>query len=159
MSLMPFGWDPWSELNQLSQTVDRLFGTVSGSEGRSNGSRPAYLPVNVTETDNGYAIEAPVAGFKPEEIDVTFHDGLLSIKAEHKQEQTSEQGRTLRREFLWADCIRQLNLPGEVDPEKIEATVHDGLLKVSVPKTAKAQPRRVPIGGSQADAQLTGNTG
>lgn len=153
MSLMPFGWDPWSDLNHLNQTMDRLF----GSGGRS-GSRQMYLPINVAESETGYTIEAPVAGFKPEEIDVTFQDGLLNITAEHKQEQSSEQGQTLRREFLWGNSVRQVNLPGEIDPDKIEATVQDGLLRVTVPKTAKAQPHRVPIGGSQTSAQLTGGT-
>lgn len=157
MSLMPFGWDPWSDLNHLDQTMDRLFGSVLGSGGR-NGSRRMYLPINVAESDTGYTIEAPVAGFKPQEIDVTFQDGLLNITAEHKQEQAAAEGQILRREFLWGDSVRQVNLPGEVDPDKIEATVEDGVLRVKVPKTAKAQPHRVPIGGSQKSAQLTGGT-
>lgn len=156
MSLMPFGLDLWSDLNQLSRTMDRVFGTGLGSGGVTDGSRRLYLPINVTESDTGYAIEAPVAGFKPEEIDVTFQDGLLSIKAEHKEEPSSQEGQTLRQEFLWSDSIRQVNLPGEIDPEKIQATVQDGLLRVSVPKSVKVQPRRIPIGGVQAGAQLTG---
>ncbi|MBO0694097.1 MAG: Hsp20/alpha crystallin family protein [Acidimicrobiaceae bacterium] len=156
MSLMPFGWDPWSDLNHLSQTMDRLFGSVSGSGGQGGGSRTMYLPINLMESDTGYTLEAPVAGFKPEEVDVTFQDGLLSIKAEHKEEASTNQGQALRREFLWADSVRQINLPGEIDAEKIEATVRDGLLRVTVPKASSAQPRRIPIGGGQARAELTG---
>lgn len=139
------------------QTMDCLLGSRFGSGESGDGSRRMYLPINLTESETGYAIEAPVAGFKPEEIDVTFQDGLLSIKAEHKQEQPSEQGQTLRREFVWGDSVRQVSLPGEVHSEKTEASEH-GLLRVSVPKPAKAQPRRVPIGGRGATPRLSTTT-
>lgn len=163
MALLPSGWDPWSELSGLHQTMDRLFGNQFGPE-RDAGDRQlrrmsVYVPVNVTEGDAGYEVQAPLPGFTPAEIDVTFSEGVLTIKAEHKQDQHGTEGQALRREFLLgADSVRQLTLSGEIDPEKIEARVENGLLTVSVPKAARAQARRIPVGGTSTNSQLTGSS-
>lgn len=162
MALLPPRWDPWADVSGLHQTMDRMFnnffGPVADQGQRGSGRVSLYMPTNVTETDSGYEIQAPVPGFAPEEIDVTFQDGLLTIRAEHKQEEQSRQGQTLRREFLRADSIRQLDLSGEIDPDHIQASVENGLLTVTVPKTPRVQPRRIPIGSSGTKAQLTSSS-
>jgi HSP20 family protein len=162
MALLPSAWDPWSELSSLHQSMDRVFNTIFGpfsEQGQEGSGRVSvYMPANVTETDASYHIQAPVPGFSPEEIDVTFVEGLLTMKAQHRQAQQAQQGQILRREFLWADMVRQLSLPGEVDPDKIEARVENGLLTVTVPKTPRAQPRRIPIGSQGTRAELAGST-
>jgi HSP20 family protein len=137
--------------------MDRIFGDVFGAHGgQGEDDRPrglrVYMPVNLRETSDSYEVEAPVPGFGPEDIDVTFSDGLLTIKAE-RQEQRDEQGQYLRREFLRASSSRQLALSGEIDPEKIQADVENGLLTVRVPKAAVAQPRRIPISSSRGDTK------
>jgi HSP20 family protein len=161
MAMLPGRWDPWSDLASLHNTMDRLFGNVFGApveQGEQGRRTMLSMPVNVAETDTGYEVQAPVPGFRPDEIEVTFADGLLTIKAEHRQEQQSQQGQTLRREFLWADSVRQLGLSGEIDPDKIEASVEHGMLTVRVPKAASAQPRRIPIAATGGKAQLTGSS-
>lgn len=156
MAMSP--WDPWGELAGLHSTMDRIFGDVFGTRGSqgaddSRSGLRVYMPVNLRETSDSYEVEAPVAGFGPEDIDVTFSDGLLTIKAEKKLEQQDEQGQYLRREFLRASSGRQLALSGEIDPEKIEAHVENGLLTVRVPKAAVAQPRRIPVSSTGGGAK------
>jgi HSP20 family protein len=152
MALLP-GLDPFAELNSIHRTMDRLFNSALGSEQGTTGSgRPSmYIPVNVRESESSYEVEAPIPGLRPEDVSVTFADGVLTIRAEHKEEQRTEQGQTLRREFFRGDSIRQLGLSGEIDPERIEATIENGILTVLVPKAAKAQPRRIPIGAKGSD--------
>lgn len=155
MAMSP--WDPWGELAGLHSTMDRIFGDVFGARGgqgenESGRGLRVYMPVNLKETGDSYEVEAPVAGFAPEDIDVTFTDGLLTIRAE-KKEQREERGQYLRREFLRASSVRQLALSGEIDPEKIEADVEHGLLTVRVPKAAVAQPKRIPVGSSGGTAK------
>ena len=160
MALLPSRWDPFTDLVGLHSTMDRVFNDVFGpvAEGdQASGRRSLYMPVNVQETDTSYEVQAPVPGFTPEEVDVTFADGVLTMKAEHKQEREDQSGQTLRREFAWADSVRQLGLSGEIDPDRIEASIESGLLRVTVPKLAKAQPRRIPIGGRTAKAELAGS--
>lgn len=98
--------DSWSNLSQLKPDHGRVARVGTRLRGACR-----RLVVDVPadqreEGKTGYAIEAPVAGFKPQEIDITFQDGLLSIKAKHK-EARSEQGKALRQEFTWRDgCVR-----------------------------------------------------
>lgn len=164
MSVMYPRWDPWAELAGLHTTMDRVFGSVFGGTGRQEGEGERgrltlALPVNVTEHDSGYELQAPVPGHGPEDIEVTFAEGALTIRV-HSADQQAPQGTQLRREFFLADSVRQLSLAGEIDPEKIEAEVQNGLLSVRVPKAPAAQPRRIQIGsGAATGARLVGSSG
>ncbi len=164
MSMMLTGWDPWGELQSLHSTMDRIFGQVfGGSAGRNQTEEPRfYLPVNLVENPTGYELEAPVPGFRPEEIDVTFTDGVLTIKAERRpqeHEQRSEETQYLRREFSRGSYIRQLTLPGEINPDTIQASVDHGLLTVQIPKAPSAQPKRIQISsGGASKAKLVGSS-
>jgi HSP20 family protein len=144
--------------------MDRIFGDVFGAPGRQGGGdRPGrrwstFLPVNVTEDDTGYRLVAPVPGHGPDDIEVTFSDGVLTIRAEH-QEPQEDQGQPLRREFFWGSSLRQLQLSGEIDAEKIEAHVENGLLTVRVPKAAAPQPKRIQISsGASGGKRLESGT-
>lgn len=162
MSMMVTGWDPFADLASMQRTVDRLMNSAFGNSGERE-RRPGslYLPVNVRETQNGYEVEAPVPGFAPGDVDVTFADGVLTIKAERKeQNEVVEEGQQLAREFAWGSAVRRLTLSGDVDPEHIGAEIQNGLLKVHLPKAQRSLPRRIPIGGKNEEGspQLTGTS-
>lgn len=159
--MMVTGWDPFADLANMQRTVDRLVNSTFGSGERERRPGSLYLPVNVRETSTGYTVEAPVPGFAPGEVDVTFADGVLTIKAERQQQnEVVEEGQTLTREFAWGSAIRRLTVSGEVDPAHIEAEIANGLLQVHLPKASRSLPRRIPIGGkkegTETDPQLTG---
>jgi HSP20 family molecular chaperone IbpA len=84
---------------------------------------------DVTRTENGYEVEIPVAGFKPEDIEVTFQDEVISVN-----------GKSERRSFS-----RSFTVPEDVDPEKIEAHVADGMLVLTLARRPEAQPRRIAV--------------
>lgn len=163
MSMMVTGWDPFGDLASMQRTVDRLMnGAFGGGGERERRQGALYLPVNVRETQNGFEVEAPVPGFAPGDVDVTFADGVLTLKAERQEErQTGEEGQHLAREFVWGSAVRRLSLSGDVDPEHIEAEIENGLLKVHLPKAQRSMPRRIPIGGKseegESNPQLTGS--
>ena len=85
--------------------------------------------IDVVRTDNGFEVEIPVAGFKPEHVDITFKDEILTIS-----------GKTERRSFT-----RSLRLPEDVDPDRVEARVEDGMLSLRLERRPEAQPRRIKI--------------
>jgi HSP20 family molecular chaperone IbpA len=85
--------------------------------------------LDINRTENGYVVEIPVAGFKPEQIDVTYKDDVLSIS-----------GKSDRRTFT-----RSLMLPDEIDPDHVEAHVEHGLLTLTLNRRPETEPKRIPI--------------
>ena len=144
-------WTPVNELTGLHNTMDRLFSDLFESM-ESSGSQPATfrLPVDIKETKDGYEIKAPIAGFKPEDVEVTFADGVLSIKATHKEEKSKQEGNYIRREVFFGNFQRQILLPPDVQGDNIKASFDHGLLTVEVPRKAKVQPKRIEVRSSQA---------
>src|SRR5439155_21019816 len=102
-----------------------------------------YLPVDIKETDNGYLVEAPVPGFKPEDVEVTFSDGVLSINASRREEREEKEGRYLRREIAFGNYQRRIALPGDVQAKNITARFDDGARREEGPRATKPEPRRV----------------
>src|SRR6266851_1106053 len=154
--------------------MDRLFGDVFGdvfsssgatqsmertTDGGDGGGRQLptfHLPVNISETKDGYRIEAPVPGFRPEDVEVMFADGILTINAKRTGEKTSEEGGYLRREVAFGNYRRQISLPGDVRANDIKATFDNGVLTVDVPRMPKPEPKRIQIRPGEQAKQLSG---
>jgi HSP20 family protein len=85
--------------------------------------------IEISRTEHGYLVEIPVAGYKPDQIEVTYKDDVLSIS-----------GKSERRSFT-----RSLVLPEEVDPDNVNATVEHGLLTLSLNRRPEAQPKQIKI--------------
>ena len=85
--------------------------------------------LDISRTENGYIVEIPVAGFRPEQIDVTFKDNVLSIS-----------GKSERRTFT-----RSLVLPDEIDPDHVDARVEHGLLTLNLNRHPETEPKRIHI--------------
>jgi HSP20 family protein len=94
-------------------------------------------------------ITAPLAGFKPEEVDVTFADGVLTISAKHNEEKKTEQGGYVRKEVVSGNFYRQVPV-GQVDPGSVSAQVENGVLTVTLPAKTEPQPVKIAINGGSA---------
>jgi HSP20 family protein len=127
--------------------MDRLFSDIAENSPNSGGTDLATfrLPVDITETDNGYLIKAPVPGFKPEEVEVSLSDGVLSIKAEHKEEKTEKKKNFLRREVAYGNFERMIALPNDVQGDNIKAAFKNGVLQIEVPRAPKPQPKKIQV--------------
>lgn len=142
-------WSPGTDLVAATRLMDRLFDQALGSpQQESEGGTPMYnLPIDILETDDSYVLYASVAGAAGDSVDVTFEEGVLSISV--KATPFEKQGRWIRQERPWGNWRRRLELPKEVDPDRITAQVDNGMLTVTVPKAATAQPVRIPVGGAK----------
>lgn len=138
-------WNPWGELFALTDTVDQLFNRTSLSGER--GGMTGYLPLDIRQTDEAFVIEASVPGFRPEEVDITLDENVLTIKAQREQENDESKGGYVRRERRTTSFFRQVGLPAEVRAEEISAGFENGVLTVTVPRAQKAQPRRIQVNG------------
>jgi len=121
-------WNPWSELFDLRNHVEFT-----------------SLPVDIKQTDESFVIEASVPGFRPEDVEVIFDDGVLTIRGNHTSETEDTKATFVRRERRQASLYRSVGLPAEVRADEISAAFDNGVLRVTVPRAQKAQSKRIPV--------------
>jgi HSP20 family protein len=149
-------WDPFAELAALERQVDRIFGDVFGSPAEPQTvNEPTFfrLPVNVEEQDGKYLITAPLAGFKPEDVEVSYADGALTISAQHSEKKETNRNGYIRREVVSGNFYRQIPV-GEVDPNSINTEFENGVLKVSLPVPSRPEPVKIPVSSESGSKTL-----
>lgn len=102
----------------------------------------AFTPrVDVKELDDHYEITAELPGVKKEDLDVSLHDGVLTISAETRQEDVEEKnGKVIRQERRYGKYVRSFNLGGDVQEADIAAAFKDGILRLTAPKRTPQAP-------------------
>jgi HSP20 family protein len=133
--------------------VDQLF--LNAGYGRTHMPERVVpnLPLDIRQTDEAFWIEASVPGFRPEDVEITLDENLLTIRGIPRQEDEARRGRYVQRERQLSSVYRQVGLAAEVKAEEITASFENGVLSVMVPRAKKAQPKRIPVtvaGGEQA---------
>ena len=101
--------------------------------------------VNLTEERDNYYIRAELPGMKADELNISVTGNGVSIAGERKISAEGDNVRYHRREREAGTFSRMIGLPGEVNPDKVDATFKDGILTVTVPKAEKAKPKQITI--------------
>jgi HSP20 family protein len=140
----PARWDPFRELEEMRERMDRLFSDVLGGSGLQV---PAVWspPVDLEETEDAWVVEADLPGVKKGDVTVEVRDGELAIHGEVKERERT--GILRRRTRRTGEFDYRVTLPGDVDDEHIDAHLTEGILTVRVPKPTRAQPRRIEVKG------------
>jgi HSP20 family protein len=110
-------------------------------------------PLDVQRTDDGYRVQAALPGFKPEDVEVTLDQGVLTIGARRSEDKQTEQGRYLRREVFAGSFRRRLTLPAEVKAEDVAATLENGILTIDVRHTPGGGAINIPVGAAARPEQ------
>ena len=97
--------------------------------------------IDQTEDDKAFHMSIELPGMDEKDVDITLSSRLLTIRGEKKQEEKEEGKYFYRRERTFGSFRRTLELPGEVDESKIEASFKRGVLKIELPRTKEAQNR------------------
>ncbi|GIW39822.1 MAG: molecular chaperone [Candidatus Binatia bacterium] len=144
-------WDPFRELEEMTERLNRLFaGTprraTRAGEDREAITAPEWAPVvDIEETPDEYLIKAEVPGVSRDDVKITVENGVLTLQGERKQEK-EEKGRKFHRvERFYGSFLRSFTLPDNVDEEKVRAELKDGVLTVHLPKSEKAKPKAVEV--------------
>jgi len=138
---------PFSSTNTpLRQWVDRAFDEALARDGAEQAGSAGYqsLPVNVSETADGYQAALLAPGLDEDSINVTVHDDTLAIEGELRVA-VPEGAKPIWQEFGPAKFRRSLRLGTAVDPARVEAIYRNGLLLVTMPKAEHAKPRQVRV--------------
>jgi HSP20 family protein len=135
----------------LTSDFDDLFERFFQDAGFTGGDlAQAVAPrVDVKESDDEVVVEADLPGVEEKNIEVSLHDGLLTVKAERQEsaETKAEEG-WHRRERVYRSYHRVIPMPAVVDPEKVQASYKAGVLRVQLPKAAEARPRKIEVRAS-----------
>ena len=126
----------------------RPFGSLfnQGFPSRLLGDTEAWLPaVDIKREDGAYLIEMEVPGFKPEEIEVEAHDGILTIQGARESETDKSEGDFIRRERRYGKFVRRFNLPAGANSDDINAQVKEGVLHIRVPNGEGSNPRKISV--------------
>ena len=133
----------------LRREIDRLFDDTFARDG--NAWTPA---VDVKETDKDIRVELELPGLKPEDVEITAEQGVLTIRGEKKSERREdEDSRYHVVERTYGAFMRTFQLPQGIDEEQINAHFENGILSLQIPKAALPQPRRIQINATQKSQQ------
>jgi HSP20 family protein len=111
----------------------------------AEGEPEGELTIDVYETDEELVIRSPVAGVKPEDLDVSFEDDMLVIRGKREMPNGEEKRTIILQECYWGPFSRRLVLPVEVDGAKITASLERGLLTVRIPKIEGLRKKKIAI--------------
>jgi HSP20 family protein len=101
--------------------------------------------VDIAETDKEFSIKAEIPDVKKEDVKVLVDNGILTIKGERKQEKEEKGKKFHRVERFYGSFTRSFTLPDNVDESKIEASFKDGMLNLTIPKTAETKPKAIDV--------------
>lgn len=139
-------YEPFREMVPLFQAMDRLFD--------NSFVRPASMladasvPVDVEETDSAYVLTASLPGWRPEDVNVTFQNGTVTIEGQHREENGDKERVYHLRERRISSFRRTISFPQMVDADRADASYEHGILTLTLPKAESAKPRRIQIGGN-----------
>jgi HSP20 family protein len=125
----------------MDQLFDHFFGPTNGG-----GSTPVarwFAPAAMWEADGKFHIDLELPGVKSEDVDITFEDQVLRVKAVRKP--ADPKRNYLHNERVYGEVTRAITLPETADPDAIEAELADGVLRLTVAKRPETQPKKINV--------------
>ena len=143
--LAPDRWEPLSDLEQVTERMRRMLDQTFGAFGWPSAAEVgAWSPlVDIEEEDDSYVVDAELPGVKREDVNIEFVGNELTITGEVQERE--RKGALRRQARRTGRFDYRVSLPVHVDAEKIEANLKDGVLTVRVPKSERAQRRKIEV--------------
>lgn len=139
-------WTPFDRLTSLRDDLNRLFDFSVPVLARDSGLFSGWNPALDVHQDKDHVfVKCELPGLKKEEIDISLHDGTLSISGERKRETEAKDGESFRSERYFGKFHRSIALPTAVDSRAVKAVYQDGILTVTLPKSEEAKPKQIAV--------------
>ena len=134
----------WSAPQEFERAVDRLLASVSiGLQGVRVGRQ--FPPVNLYEAEGVLVLTAELPGVKPEDLEVTVADGVLTLRGKRQGPEGVPDERFRRQERYRGAWQRSISLPERVLEEELSAEFTNGLLRIRLPRAPITQPRQIKV--------------
>src|ERR1700716_1019459 len=139
-ALMPSGFG----LFGLHREIDRLFNEFA--QGMGPTALQNIVQNNETsETDKAIEISAYMPGLERKDVEISIEDDTLTIRGEKKVEEDNKDKNVQHSERSYGVFLRVLQLPPGIDPSSVQATMSNGVLKITIPKPAKPEPKKIEV--------------
>jgi HSP20 family protein len=154
-------WDPFVGALSLRDAMNRLFEQAvlqpDGEGSQTPSGAGTFAPaLDVQESADAYTIRVSLPGVRPEDVNIQYQQGALSISGSTYEESSRESGTYHIRERRGGRFARTLTLPDTVDAERAEAKFEHGVLELRMPKAEATKPRRIQIQGARASELKAG---
>ncbi len=150
--------DPWEELRRMEEWMDRMFRETwmpyymerkalpRPGAGEEEAVALTVTPsVDIKEEEGKLILAADIPGVEKEDVTINVKGDMLEISAEKKEETEDQEGGYIRRERRYRKFYRAIQLPAEVDKAKVEATLKDGVLQISLPKVVGEEVKKIEV--------------
>jgi HSP20 family protein len=145
-------WDPFQDLRSAQEEMAQMPPMLAhalglhAQQGNGRAAATAWAPaLDISERKDAYLVTVELPGCKPEDLDITMEDGLLTIQGERQFTAESSEQQYHRVERRYGAFRRSITLPAHVLAEQIQATFEDGVLQILVPKAEEAKPKRIQV--------------
>lgn len=137
---------PFALFTDLQRDMNRLFDNrvFPSLNPSSTLNNVDWQPsVDIHEDNAGYHLSVDLPGIQPQQIEVTTHNGVLSIRGARTTVHSDKEQK--RAERIFGSFLREFSMPEDADLERIAAKSDNGVLEVFVPKTSKPEPKRITV--------------
>jgi HSP20 family protein len=134
---------PLDELHRMRQQLEQMFGDSETPHQRV--SAGVFPLINLTEDKDNYFVRAELPGVKGDELDIQVTANNLAISGERKIAAEEEGARYHRKEREEGSFSRMIGLPGDINPDKVDAKLQNGILTVVVSKAEAAKPKQITV--------------
>jgi len=135
-------WDPFRELRQMDDTINRLW---RGMGGVPASGEDWNIAIDVVQRADDIIVKASCPGVKADAIEVDIEDNILTIKTERKEDFNDEKSVYLIKERPVGSFYRALRLPETIDANKIQSTYENGVLTIVLPKAEERKKKKIAI--------------
>ena len=136
----------------LHREIDRLFSEFAQGTGPA-GTQSIIPSIEISETDKTVEISAEMPGLERKDVEISIEDDTLTIRGEKKIEESKKDKNVQLSERTYGVFYRVLQLPSGIDPSSVQATMSNGGLKITIPKPAKSEPKKIEVKEEQATKQ------
>lgn len=139
-------WPNFGRLSDLRSEIDRLFDATLPDLAQPSNLLSGWTPaLDVYEDKDNFIVKAELPGMKKEDIEVSLHDGSLSISGERKSETKHKDADIYRAERFYGRFQRTVTLPAPVAADNVAAQYKDGVLTITLAKTEEAKPKHIDV--------------
>ena len=140
------GWQhQFNDLERMSRQMDRLTQAVMGRPGMQWLSARVFPAVNLTEDKNNFYVRAELPGIKADALNIEVNGRNLTIAGERMIASEGDNTRYHRKEREAGKFSRVIGLPGDIDAEKVNAKMVNGMLTVTIAKAEAAKPKQISV--------------